>query len=202
MKRKPLVAAAAALCLCLTLTACSPKETLKPIILKVCTMLGLVSEDADDDTDTRVFAEDGGEVVFPAGMDTSAARFVSYAEGSTMYASFNGVQMGNTDFFVAGSDSVTLTSYATTEATKETYMYYKLAVWQLTDDHTKVAYVPESTTYFRADGDCRSVTISGLTPGKQYKVTLSYDASSVYVTGGLTVSGLGSAELESLEESK
>ena len=79
MKRKPLVAAAAALCLCLTLTACSPKETLKPIILKVCTMLGLVSEDADDDTDTRVFAEDGGEVVFPAGMDTSAARFVSYA---------------------------------------------------------------------------------------------------------------------------
>ena len=192
MKRKPLVAAAAALCLCLTLTACSPKETLKPIIIKVCTALGLVSEDA----------EDGGEVVFPAGMDTSAARFVSYAEGSTMYASFNGVQMGNTDFFVAGSDSITLTSYATTEATKETYMYYKLAVWQLTDDRAKVAYVPESTTYFRADGDCRSVTISGLTPGKQYKVTLSYDASSVYVTGGLTVSGLGSAELESLEESK
>lgn len=199
MKRKPLFAAAAALFLCLTLTACSPKEALKPIILKVCTAMGLVSENSDDDTDTRTFAEDGGEVVFPAGMDTSASRFVSYAEGSTLYASFNGVQMGNTDFFVAGSDTVTLTSYATTEATKEAYMYYKLAVWQLTDDRTKVAYIPESTTYFRADGECRSATISGLTPGKQYKITLSYDASSVYVTGGLTVSGLGSTELETIE---
>ena len=90
MKRKPLFAAAAALFLCLTLTACSPKKALKPIILKVCTAMGLVSENSDDDTDTRTFAEDGGEVVFPAGMDTSASRFVSYAEGSTLTVDYDG----------------------------------------------------------------------------------------------------------------
>lgn len=200
MKRKQLFAAVAmAVCLCFALTACSPKETLKTVIIKTCTLLGFVEEDSSEEEDTRVYAEDGGTVTFPEGMDTTESRFVNYVEGDTLFVAFSRINLsylGSTDFFVAGSDSVTVTSYATTEATRENYMYYKVAVWELADDRSTVSYIPDSTVYFRADGDCRTKTISGLTPGKQYKITLSYDASSVYVTGGFTVSGLGSSDLE------
>ena len=44
-------------------------------------------------------------------------------------------------------------------------------------------------------------TISGLTPGKQYKINISYDSSVFYVTGGLKVQGLGSEELTSVDNS-
>ena len=46
----------------------------------------------------------------------------------------------------------------------------------------------------------RSYTVSGLTPGKMYKVTVSYDSVSYYITGGMTVTGVGSEQLTSLSD--
>ena len=43
--------------------------------------------------------------------------------------------------------------------------------------------------------------VTGLTPGKQYKITISYDnGNKYYVTGGLKVEGLGSEELNTYGE--
>ncbi len=38
-----------------------------------------------------------------------------------------------------------------------------------------------------------------LTPGRQYKVYISYDSTRYYITGGLKVQGLGSEELTTIE---
>ena len=97
---------------------------------------------------------------------------------------------------MAGGDSMTVTGYATTEASSERYMYFKIAFWELSDDKTMTSYVPGSTIYYYADGSASQYTVTGLTAGKQYKITISYDnGNKYYVTGGLKVEGLCSAEL-------
>ena len=171
MKRTRTLALLTALvCLCVSLTACSPKEVLKSAILKSTTALGLRQETTDED-----------EV------------------DNTMYVAFNGIQNRSTDYFVAGSDSLTVTGYATTESTNENFQTFKVALWELSDDKTATSYLIGSTTYYTTDGSCYQYNISGLTPGKQYKIYISYDSTRYYITGGLKVEGLGSEELTTIE---
>lgn len=201
MKRcRTWIALALALCLALSLSACSPKETAKNLVVKMVTALGFIDgSSGDEDEATQVMATAGGDVTFPEGMDSTSGKLVTQAEGDTLYVAFNGIANRNTDYFVAGSDTITVTGYATTESTNENYQTFKVAVWQLSDDKTTTSYVVGSTVYYTTDGSCYTATISGLTPGKQYKVNISYDSSIYYVTGGLKIQGLGSEELTTIE---
>ena len=190
----------ALVCLCVSLTACSPKEVLKSAILKSTTALGLRQETTDEDeVDNLTYATAGGDVTFPEAMDSTASKLVTEVDGDTMYVAFNGIQNRSTDYFVAGSDSLTVTGYATTESTNENFQTFKVALWELSDDKTATSYLIGSTTYYTTNGSCYQYNISGLTPGKQYKIYISYDSTRYYITGGLKVEGLGSEELTTIE---
>ena len=201
MKRtRTWIALALALCLALSLSACSPKQALKDAVVKAVTVLGFRDESAfDEEEATKVMATSGGEVTFPEGFDSTSGKLVTQAAGDTLYVAFNGIQNRSTEYFVAASDSLTVTGYATTESTSENYQVFKVAVWQLSDDKATTSYVQGSTVYYTTDGTCYTYTITGLTPGKQYKVNISYDSSKFYVTGGLKIQGLGSEELTTIE---
>ena len=201
MKRtRTWIALALALCLALSLSACSPKQALKDAVVKAVTVLGFRDESAfDEEEATKVMATSGGEVTFPEGFDSTSGKLVTQAAGDTLYVAFNGIQNRSTEYFVAASDSLTVTGYATTESTSENYQTFKVAVWQLSDDKATTSYVQGSTVYYTTDGTCYTYTITGLTPGKQYKVNISYDSSIYYVTGGLKIQGLGSEELTTIE---
>lgn len=201
MKRtRTWIALALALCLALSLSACSPKQAAKDFVVKVVTVLGFRDENAGDDEEaTKVMATSGGEIAFPETMDPTSGKLVTQVEGDTLYVAFNGIQNRNTEYFVPAADSITVTGYATTESTNENYQTFKVAVWQLSDDKSMTSYVQGSTVYYTTDGTCYTYTITGLTPGKQYKVNISYDSSMFYVTGGLKVQGLGSEELTTIE---
>lgn len=201
MKRtRTWIALALALCLALSLSACSPKETMKDLVVKTVTALGFIEESSgDEDEATKVVATAGGDVTFPETMDPTSGKLVTQVEGDTLYVAFNGIQNRNTEYFVPASDSITVTGYATTESTNENYQTFKVAVWELSDDKTMTSYVQGSTVYYTTDGTCYNYTITGLTPGKQYKVNISYDSSIYYITGGLKIQGLGSQELTTIE---
>ena len=191
---------AALLALCLSLTACSPKQVMIDLILKTTTAMGLRQESTDEDeVDNTLHADAGGDVTYPEGMDTTEGKLVSDTEGSTLYVAFNGIQNRSTDYFVAGGDSLTITAYATTESTNENFQSFKLALWELSDDKASTSYVIGTTVYYDADGSCHQYTMSGLTPGKMYKVYISYDSTRYFITGGLKVEGLGSEELTTIE---
>ena len=181
----------------LTLTACSPKEMLSNAILTTATVLGFRDADAgDEDEAPEKKAEAGGSITFPDGMETTG-RFVNEVHGDTLYIAFNGIANRSTDYFVAGGDSVTVTAYATTDSA--TINEFKAAIWELSDDRTQTSYVQGTTVYFATGGECSTATISGLTPGKMYKVYISYDSSSYYITGAMTVTGVGSEEMTTVE---
>ena len=201
MKRtRTWIALALALCLALSLSACSPKQALKDAVVKAVTVLGFRDESAfDEEEATKVMATSGGEVTFPEGFDSTSGKLVTQAAGDTLYVAFNGIQNRSTEYFVPAGDSITVTGYATTESTSENYQVFKVAVWQLSDDKATTSYVQGSTVYYTTDGTCYTYTITGLTPGKQYKVNISYDSSKFYVTGGLKIQGLGSEELTTIE---
>lgn len=201
MKRtRTWIALALALCLALSLSACSPKQALKDAVVKAVTVLGFRDENASDEEEaTKVMATSGGEVAFPEGFDSTSGKLVTQASGDTLYVAFNGIANRSTEYFVAAGDSLTFTGYATTESTSENYQTFKVAVWQLSDDKTTTSYVQGSTVYYTTDGTCYTYTITGLTPGKQYKINISYDSSIYYVTGGLKIQGLGSEELTTIE---
>ena len=182
---RKLAALAMAVLLAVSLTACSPKQVAQDMVVHLVHKLGLVEESDEDDTDTTTKAPAGGSVEFPAEMDTTAARVVTYPVEDTLYVSFNGIANRSTEYFVAGGDSMTVTGYATTEASNEKYMYFKIAFWELSDDKTMTSYVPDSTIYYCADGADYQYNVTGLTAGKQYKITISYDnGNKYYVTGG------------------
>lgn len=189
--------AALALILALSLTACSPKDMLGNMILGVADLFGLRSESSNDDEAEETVATPGGSISFPEGMD-SQSRFPTMVSGDTLYIAFNGISNRSTDYFVAASDTVTLTAYATTESA--TILEFKAALWELSDDQTKTSYLQGSTVYFPTGGECSTYTVSGLTPGKMYKVTVSYDSVKYYITGGMTVTGVGSEQLTSLSD--
>ena len=201
MKRtRTWLALALALCMALSLSACSPKDVMKNVIVKACTVMGFIDESSgEEETSTKNVATAGGDVTFPEGMDTTSGKLVTQAVGDTLYVAFNGIANRNTEYFVAAGDSLTITGYATTESTNENYQTFKAAVWELSDDKTTTSYVQGSTVYYTTDGSCYTYTITGLTPGKQYKVSISYDSSIYYVTGGLKIQGLGSEELTTIE---
>ena len=201
MKRtRTWIALALALCLALSLSACSPKQALKDAVVKAVTVLGFRDESAfDEEEATKVMATSGGEVTFPEGFDSTSGKLVTQAAGDTLYVAFNGIENRSTEYFVPAGDSITVTGYATTESTSENYQVFKVAVWQLSDDQATTSYVMGSTVYYTTDGTCYTYTITGLTPGKQYKVNISYDSSKFYVTGGLKIQGLGSEELTTIE---
>ena len=201
MKRtRTWIALALALCLALSLSACSPKQALKDAVVKAVTVLGFRDESAfDEEEATKVMATSGGDVTFPEGFDSTSGKLVTQASGDTLYVAFNGIQNRSTEYFVPAGDSITVTGYATTESTSENYQTFKVAVWQLSDDQATTNYVMGSTVYYTTDGTCYTYTITGLTPGKQYKVNISYDSSIYYVTGGLKIQGLGSEELTTIE---
>lgn len=193
---KRIGAGAMALVLALSLTACSPKDMLGNMIMGVADLFGLSREGGDEDEAEETLATPGGSITFPEGMDTQS-RFPNEVHGDTLYIAFNGIQNRSTDYFVAAGSSVTMTAYATTESTG--ILEFKGALWELSDDQTKTSYVPGSTVYFATGGDCSTYTVNGLTPGKMYKVTISYDSVSYYITGGMTVTGIGSEELTTIE---
>ena len=114
-----LAALALAVLLAFTLTACSPKQVAQDMVVNLVHKLGLVEESDEEDTDTTTKASAGGSVEFPAEMDTDAARVVTYPVDSTLYVSFNGIANRSTEYFVAGGDSMTVTAYATTEASSD-----------------------------------------------------------------------------------
>ena len=62
-----------------------------------------------------------------------------------------------------------------------------------------MAAQPGTEIYYTTDGTCYQYNVSGLTPGRQYKVYISYDSTRYYITGGLKVQGLGSEELTTIE---
>lgn len=196
MNAKKLLALVLALAMALTMTACSPKEMAVNAILKLATVLGFREEGGSDEEETTdIYAPEGGSISFPEGMDTSS-RFTTQISDGTLYVSFNGIQSRqnrNTPYFVAAGDSVTITSYAETESTG--LLEYKAALWGLNDDQSTTSYVLDSTVYFTTGGACYTQTISGLTPGRRYKVNISYDSSKYYITGGMAITGIGSDEL-------
>ena len=93
---KKLITLALTLALAFSLTAC----------------LGSQRESTVND----IYAEKGGEITLPEGMDTSR-RFNTQLEGDTMYIDFNRVMVRNTGYFSPAGDTLTLTAYATTEST-------------------------------------------------------------------------------------
>lgn len=197
--RTRLAALALAVVMALSLTACSPRDLLSDLIIGAVDLLGLRSDTSNDEDEAEHFeATPGGSVTFPEGMDTNS-RFPNEVHGDTLYIAFNGIQNRSSDYFVAGSDSVTITAYATTES--PSLNEFKTAIWALSDDQTQTSYVEGTTVYFATGGECQTATVSGLTPGKMYKIYVSYDSYSYYITGGLTVTGIGSEELTSIEGS-
>ena len=187
--------------LALSLTACSPKEVASNLILKTADMLGLREEGSDDDEADEIVAQPGGEVNFPDGLQDTSVHWNQQVQDGTLYVAFNSIQNRNTEYFVAGGDSMTVTGCATTEASSEKYMYFKIAFWELSDDKTSTSYVQGSTIYYCADGSAYQYNVTGLTPGKQYKITISYDnGNKYYGPGGLKVVGRGSEELNTYGE--
>lgn len=200
MNAKKLTALLLAVVMALSLTACSPKEVAVEMILKLATVMGFREEGGSDEEETTdIYAPAGGSISFPEGMDTGS-RFNTEISDGTLYVSFNGIANRNTPYFVAAGDSVTIVSYATTESTG--LLEYKAALWELSDDQATTRYVTDSTVYFTTGGDCYTETISGLTPGKRYKINISYDSGRYYITGGMAISGIGSNELTDVDNGR
>ena len=169
--------------LALSLTACSPKEVASNLILKTADLLGLREEGSDDDEADEIVAQPGGEVNFPDGLQDTSVHWNQQVQDGTLYVAFNSIQNRNTEYFVAGSDTVQVTGYATTESTG------------ILEDMATTPYVAGTTVYFPTGGECSTYTISGLTPGRLYKANVSYDSGMFYITGGVKIEGIGSDDL-------
>ncbi len=194
---KRLGALALTVVLAMSLTACSPKQVMSDMVYNVVKAMGFVAEDdSDAEATVDVYATQGGSITFPEDMPSSG-NFNVEVSGDALYIQFNGIANRSTSYFVAASDTVTITSYATTESTG--LLEYKAALWQLSDDQQTTSYVKGSTVYFTTGGDCYTQQVSGLTPGAKYKITVSYDSSRYYITGGMMVTGVGSSELTDIE---
>lgn len=180
-----------AVVMALALTACSPKEIAQNMVIGMVRALGFTTADGEEDEATETMATQGGSITFPEGFSTED-RTNTLLEDGTLYISFNNLRTYNTDYFTAASDTLTVTSYGSTDATKTSYNSYKVALWELSDDGTKTSYIPGSTIYFNVSTDetCYTYDITGLTAGKKYKATITFDSTVAYVTGGMTITGL------------
>ena len=112
-KRAAALALAGAMAL--SLTACSPKELASDLILKTATLLGFIEEDTgDEEESTDIYAPAGGEITFPDGLQDTSSHWNQQIVDGSLYVTFNSIANRNTEYFVAASDSVTVTAYATT----------------------------------------------------------------------------------------
>ena len=164
------------------------------VVIAIGAMTGCnTSTDADDESasQTTIQATAGGSITFPEDMDTSARFETEIDENTgTMYVVFNNTQNRYTGYFTTSGDTISLTSYATTESTGITN--YLVTLWKEGDGGRE--YVNGQTITFPTGGECYTATFSGLEPGVKYKVGISYLSGTYYISGGLTVSGLTSAE--------
>lgn len=184
--------------LAVSLTACSPRELASGAILKAADLFGLRSDDGSgDDEATETIASVGGEIAFPDNLPDSASHLNQIVSGGALYVSFSGITNRNTEYFVAASDSIQITAYATADGTSRTYTHFKTAVWELSEDRSTTSYLSGTTVYFPLGESCGTCTITGLTAGNLYKVNISYDSGEFYITGGLKVEGVGSEQLVS-----
>ena len=128
---------------------------------------------------------------YPEGFDLTA-KFAAQISGDTMCIAFNGLGIAGRDtgYFTPSGDTITLTAAATTDS--QSLFTYKAALWQKTDQGA--AYVSGCTVQFTCDGELYTADISGLDPASQYKLTISFDSGSYTITGGMSVSGLSTAE--------
>ena len=138
--------------LALSLTACSPKEVASNLILKTADLLGLREEGSDDDEADEIVAQPGGEVNFPDGLQDTSVHWNQQVQDGTLYVAFNSIQNRNTEYFVAGSDTVQVTGYGTTESTG--ILEFKVALWELSEDKATTSYVAGTTVYFPTGGEC------------------------------------------------
>lgn len=189
--------------LALSLTACDPKEDFKQFvsdtIINMATWMGIIDGEADDDDDVDTTrAPAGGSIALPEGWDPTGSRIVTTVQDGVLYAGFNGIRDRSTPYFVATSDSTTLTCYAaSTNESAETPPRFKAALWRLSEDQTHTSYVPDSTVYFSAAGAgaCYTQTVRGLVPGERYKITISYDTNTYYISGVVTATNISDQPL-------
>ena len=185
MKRnfRRLGALSLALVLCLfCLTGCS---------FDMRRLLGM-SDEEDEGEELFIIAQPGGsDVPYPEGFDLTA-KFAAQISGDTMCIAFNGLGIAGRDtgYFTPSGDTITLTAAATTDS--QSLFTYQAALWQKTDQGA--AYVSGCTVQFTCDGELYTADISGLDPASQYKLTISFDSGSYTITGGMSVSGLSTAE--------
>lgn len=152
-----------------------------------------LSGGSDGEENNRTWAQAGGSITLPEGMDATA-RFATQQQDGAMYVVFNGIQKRNTGYFSAPNGELTFTACATAEA--ENLQQFKIAVWKKVEGGTQ--YVDGSTIYFKTDGTCYTATVSGLDPAASYRLTLSYDKSSYYMYGQVRVDGV--AEMGAVPE--
>ncbi len=176
-----------------TLTACDPMESLKGLVVDMVHAMGLGTTTTDDGSD-ELHPPVGGSITFPEGFDPTGSFHYQLQDGQ-LYIAFNDISLngfGNTDYFTAAGDSVTITAYGSTDESLTSIDSYKIALWELSDDNTHTTYVPGSTLYIDVSTDetCHTQTITGLTPGKRYKATVTFDSTRAYATGAICISGL------------
>lgn len=121
------------------------------------------------------------------------ARFATETSGDTMGVIFNRIQQRDTPYFTTAGSSITISAMATTESPSR--FGYRVSLWQQTDYGT-TQYTEGNTVAFTADGQWYTGTISGLTPGVRYKLTIAYYPGSYSINGSMAVQGLASADTD------
>ena len=155
---------------------------------------GSSEEEAESEAveETYIASQAGGSITWPEGLDTSATFASQLDEASgTLYVVFNSVQNRFTNYFTPAGDSITVTSYATSEKDTATTQYL-VTLWEEAEGGR--AYVNGHTIEFATGGDCATATFDGLTPGKNYKIGIAYMSGVYRINGGLSVSGLARAQ--------
>lgn len=167
------------------------KLTLLCAVLVLCLALFAgcgKTESEDEPVEEKNWAQAGGALTYPEGMDTTA-RFSSLEQDGTLYLSFNGIQNRTSGFFTAQGDSISIVTTGVTESEKR--KEYRITLWQETDQGRR--YVTGGTLYVTADNTLYSGSFSGLTAGARYKVGIAYDGGSAYMSGGVAIGGVGNA---------
>lgn len=129
---------------------------------------------------------------FPDGLQDTSVHWNQQVQDGTLYVAFNSIQNRNTEYFVAGSDTVQVTGYATTESTG--ILEFKVALWELSEDKATTSYVAGTTVYFPTGGEWQHVP-SPLDPRQAVQGNVSYDSGMFYITGGVKIEGIGSDDL-------
>lgn len=191
-QRTRALAALLAVVLAFSLAGCNFRESATNLLVKV---LGVDETTDEEDSTTDVYATQGGTVAFPDGFDT-ASRFSTQVQDGSLYVAFNNIANRSTGYFTPSGASVTLTSYASTDSPG--LHEYKAALWALSADGTTTSYVSGSTVYFTTSTDksCYTYTVSGLDPATRYKITVSFDSGTYYITGGLGAQGISGDALQ------